>query len=581
MSTQVAHNDTRKSVVALVMSLTPLYFLSTNRSSLGLDRLHIGLLQCLLLLLLRAGLDLLPSREPRLKPAAAATKRSSSPPPVIVVEKSAVKPVTTPTTAEASKKRRTRHDAAKAKKPRLPRSHHHLAGPTPVVVAPPPPFSATKLDETVANFVSITDPAFLAYLPGVKPTTTIPPAPLTAWTTTYSAGDIEVVQHPTLKSLFGICATYPDVPLRALYEVLTNVNERARWDSMTQGAEEVEKFEAGGKKANCMHMKMKGMAMVKAKDLVLLSVSGTLPTSHSSPLSAPITPTLPLAPKLRVFAATTSVDHPRYPPTPDFNRMELAVSGFMIEEANEGKGSRIVQITDLSGLGSWIPSAVIRTITQTLLPKSLIKLGAASAAAAAEGPNDEILFPPAVLGSAPPPSIAPVAPTGAGAAGEKEKTASLLSGRSGSLASDLEDGDESDTESDDSASSIAPSLSSTAPSSLDDTGSKPALLAPSTSRDLHALLTQLRSLTTRLSALESLVAISQSAAAGGRRAWYLPFSSSSSSPSPKKKPGVKAGAETAQLSEGRLSALFTLGSAAGAAIAVAAVAAWGRRGMQR
>jgi hypothetical protein len=57
----------------------------------------------------------------------------------------------------------------------------------------------------------------------------------------------------------------------------------------------------------------------------------------------------PLADKLRIYCASTSVEHERAPVTAAFNRMELSVSGFLIEE--EGEGSRIVQITDLSGLG--------------------------------------------------------------------------------------------------------------------------------------------------------------------------------------------------------------------------------------
>ncbi|GAA6044738.1 hypothetical protein JCM8097_008719 [Rhodosporidiobolus ruineniae] len=114
---------------------------------------------------------------------------------------------------------------------------------------------------STADFLSSTALDFLSYV-APKPTTTIPPAPLSAWTTTYSAADISNLQHPTLKSLFGICATYPDVPLKALYEVLTDVEKRAGWDSMTQSAEEIERFEvASGRRANGVRMCMRGMAM--------------------------------------------------------------------------------------------------------------------------------------------------------------------------------------------------------------------------------------------------------------------------------------------------------------------------------
>ena len=79
---------------------------------------------------------------------------------------------------------------------------------------------------------------------------------------------------------------------------------------------------------NYRTMQMKGMPLVKAKDLVLLSVAGTLPAAEADP-----------AGKRRIFAASTSA----------YNRMSLSISGFVIEETD--LGSRIIQITDLSGLG--------------------------------------------------------------------------------------------------------------------------------------------------------------------------------------------------------------------------------------
>ncbi|GAA5872065.1 hypothetical protein JCM8547_003088 [Rhodosporidiobolus lusitaniae] len=588
--------DSRREVLSLALSLGPLWFLVNSRASLGLDRLHLGMLQVLMLIVLRWALDLVPSRT---KPEA--SKRSSSPPPPLLnVDKGPVsQPVTTPTTASASKKRRTRHDAAaEGKKQRRssPSSSVHppldaplpqkkpsslrpsLPAPPPAV---PPPLPLAKLDDTVANFLAITEPAFLAYLP-VKPTTSIPPAALSSWTSTYSAGEIEVLQHPTLKSLFGICSTYPEVPLRALYEVLTDIEKRAEWDSMTQGAEEIVRWENEGKRANIMHMRMKGMPMVKAKDLVLLSVPGTLPTASNSTSSTSADPSKPLSPETRIFAATTSVLLASHPPTPDFNRMELAVSGFMIEEANEGRGSRIVQITDLSGLGSWIPSAVIRTVTQTMLPKSLIKLGAA-AAQAALSPNLSVDYPPPVLGSPPPPPSSTPLDSLPAPASSSHRTASVLS-------STLSDPEEEEEDADSPFSSV----SSDAP--LGDSGKHPPLLRPSASRDLHALLTQLRGLTTRLTALESLVSINSQAqaTARGRPWWAFGFGGGGGGGGEGEggRRGPTAGARTKQLSDevsagrgsgGRggmgsgLSAVLTVGSAAAAAVAVAAVAAWGRR----
>lgn len=328
------------------------------------------------------------------------------------------------------------------------------------------------------------------------------------------------------------------------------------------------------------------------QDLILLSVPITLPTSSSHPSALPPTAStsasLPVSPILRIFAASTSVLHPQYPPTPEYNRMEVSISGFVIEEANGGKGSRICQITDLSGLGRWIPSAVINTITQTMLPKALIKLGVA-AAEAALSPDESVVFPPPVLGAkaAPPPP-----PSASTPASETSRPPSLttVDGDSTTLPrnadsdanslSSFDPDSEGEDEEDESEDDTTPSLG--------DTGKSKTVLAPSASRDLHALLTQLRSLTTRLTTLESLVVPSSSSASSASfsaaslrrtspspRPWYSPFGPSSS-PSTKK-PGQQAGVETGLLSEWKFPALFTVGSAAGAAIAVAAVAAWGRR----
>jgi len=322
---------------------------------------------------------------------------------------------------------------------------------------------------------------------------------------------------------------------------------------------------------------MKGMAMVKAKDLVLLSVASKLPTAADEPA-----PGKPVADKLQIFAATTSVDHERVPATPAYNRMQLSVSGFLIEEVGAG-GSKIVQITDLSGLGcasplafapcatrgadavsllaAWIPGAVLRTITQTMLPKSLVKLGV-TAAATTDLTAD---FPPPTLGVY-------AASSSTAAAADDD--------------SDDDDDDEVssgyDSDSDASSSSSNPR---TGPSPSSDLvpASSSALSSPAAARDVSFLLAQLRSITSRLAALETLVA-GPNAASSGRsgRPWYALGlgSGARGAGSPQRKiTGGAAGGETgtALLGPGTLGALATLGSAAAAAVAVAAVAAWGKR----
>lgn len=142
---------------------------------------------------------------------------------------------------------------------------------------------------------------------------------------------------------------------------------------MCEGAEVVDEFEVAGRRGNVIWMGMKGMAFVKAKDVVLLSVVGRLPEipglEREGGGERSATPTTEgsvvegegegdgsegtggmATPRLRLFCATRSFDHPDKPPTKQYNRMQTS-SGFVIEDDGDG-GSRILQLTDLSGLGS-------------------------------------------------------------------------------------------------------------------------------------------------------------------------------------------------------------------------------------
>ncbi|GAA5896898.1 hypothetical protein JCM8208_007120 [Rhodotorula glutinis] len=547
-STQVAQlQDTQKSVLSLLLSLSPLYFLVTARSKLGLDGLHVGLLQVLLLLVLRAGLDLIPSGLKRKSAPAPSPAPASAPAPVVVVEAPSSAPV-------EAVERAQKGGHAEGKVKQRTKRRRIKAAPAP---AAPPPFPADKLDETVANFLHITAPAFLSHI-SATPTTSIPSAPLSEWKSTFQGDNVEVLQHPKLASLFGICATFPDVPIRQLFQVLQDVGSRAAWDSMSEGAGEIERFEVEGRKGNCLHMRMKGMAMVKAKDLVLLSVASKLPTAADEPA-----PGKPVADKVQIFAATTSVDHERVPATPAYNRMQLSVSGFLIEEVGAG-GSKIVQITDLSGLGSWIPGAVLRTITQTMLPKSLIKLGVTAAATT----NLTADFPPPTLGVYAPSATADTAADADSASDDDDASSGYDS--------------DSDASSTSSGVRTGPTSSSDLVPSTAAGSSSSALSAPASARDVNFLLVQLRSITSRLAALETLVASPNTSSSG--RPWYTLGLGSGSRGSGSSQRKITGGAgagggetSTALLGPGTLGALATLGSAAAAAVAVAAVAAWGKR----
>lgn len=513
--------------LALVLSISPLAVIWSNKARLGLDALHILLGQIALLLILRQLLDVVPKRFTRSRTPRPATQIPAPIQPQSIraaPDEATVNPVTVsrPTAQVRRKVPRQRRAAPIVRQ----------------APSAPPAFPAERLDEVVANFLNITEPGYLGRVPA-EPTSRIPAATLSSWKRTYKGETVEVLQHPTIASLYAICATFADLPLAKLFQALQDINNRPKWDSMCAGAREVERFEVAGRRGNVLTMQMKGMPLVKAKDLVLLSVAGTLPAAEADP-----------AGKRRIFAASTSVDHPECPVTSAYNRMSLSISGFVIEETD--LGSRIIQITDLSGLGSWVPSAVFRTITESMLPKSLAKLGAA-AAAVVDLPAD---FPPPVLGS----TID---------ADPEEKALELPESENDLEDYDEEYDDEGEEDEDGPADPIAdaPFASS---------NENKVALAPSISRDLHALLTQLRSLSTRLSTLESIVETPDRAGAGWK--WYAPFAR----PQPRRVQERIAGTELMTGTGGgggiSLSAILTMGSlsAAAAAVGVAAVAAWGR-----
>jgi hypothetical protein len=125
---------------------------------------------------------------------------------------------------------------------------------------------------------------------------------------------------------------------------------------------------------------------VSPSDVCLISVAAQLPPSPST------IPSTPDKPVLRLVCATTSVENDKKPAgASKYKRMELDISGFILEEDGRG-GVLLTQLTDvravrrlpgnrphtraqLSGLGSWVPGKVINLVTQTMIPKSLAKIG--------------------------------------------------------------------------------------------------------------------------------------------------------------------------------------------------------------
>lgn len=159
-----------------------------------------------------------------------------------------------------------------------------------VVVKPPSLYTPALLDTTLHNFLSITEPSHLPLLPSpvaANPPLKIPTSlPLSEWTQLLTTDTLAVLQHPSTKTLYAICATFPDVQLRQLFETLTQVGNRTKWDAMASGtsfkyifldrvlrrdihdnvgAEEIDQIEVGGRRGSVSWLAMKGVAVIKAK----------------------------------------------------------------------------------------------------------------------------------------------------------------------------------------------------------------------------------------------------------------------------------------------------------------------------
>ncbi|ORY89321.1 hypothetical protein BCR35DRAFT_300452 [Leucosporidium creatinivorum] len=537
-SSQVS--DGSRSIVALLFAVTPLYLFSVQaRSRLGFDNLHLGLLQVVLLLIMSHLSSYIPSnlfgRPGKSKIKAKDAAPASSPAAAATAE-----PTPTPAPAATSTQRRTpTRRASPSTAPSAPKSNDR--------------FPSSLLDDAVAKFLTCTAPEHLPLLPTT--TSSEPSTPLSAWKTLHEAESLKVLKHPSTSGLYAICAQFPGVPVRKLYESLTDISRRTAWDGMCRDAKEIEEVEvdvevengAEGEekgyrmlRGNVVWIGMKGMALIKAKDMVLLSIAGRLPSS--TPSESPSRSESSSSAPLQIFCATTSFSHPSVPPKSDFNRMELGISGFLIEEDGEG-GSKIVQVTDLSGLGSWVPSAVIRTVTQTLLPKSLSKLGRTARAldltVDSKYPLEGDAWMPPLLGEAVPLSSLPSPPTSHGTEADDEDSAS---------------------------STLADSDSDGALSAGDSRKEKERLPSAASAREIHTLVNQLRSVTARLNALEA-----STGEQAERKGWLASLPTIL---------GGGGGVEQGQLQAfggSKAVALTALGGAAGAAIVLGVLKGWERR----
>lgn len=218
-----------------------------------------------------------------------------------------------------------------------------------------------------------------------------------------------------------------------------------------------------------------------------------------------------------------SVEHPSKPVVRGYSRMQLTISGFIAEELPGGEGTRVTQLTDLSALGSWVPSKIIRMVTESMIPKSLAKIGEVARDLQLRGPRVNLegdAWLPPTIGAwdapTPPPPASPASSVTLASEDHSQpnKSGSTKSRRRARKASSVGSTDQSNNatavESDEEqeggavASDIEADARSTASvSSLDK-------LPASSARDMRELVVQLRSVNARLSRIERITATASS-----------------------------------------------------------------------
>lgn len=101
------------------------------------------------------------------------------------------------------------------------------------------------------------------------------------------------------------------------------------------------------------------MFVANKRDMVLLCVDTQLPSSDG---------------RLRLLSTSTSVNVRFLPPKKGYNRFELNIGGFLVEDMASpcGKqGIRVTQVSDLGETAAWVPASIIRMVASTMVPKSM------------------------------------------------------------------------------------------------------------------------------------------------------------------------------------------------------------------
>lgn len=280
----------------------------TVADALQLDGLHLVLIELLFLLVARLFLFSSPKKQITQVPVPASTAAPDQQP---------------ASPAEASSQTQVEEKPAKEVKsePATKRIENKL-------------YSQLMIDRLLWHFVSFVDPSLAPLLPPHAVDASVAVCPLSTWTTTFTQDALIVKQHPERPGLYASTDHFPEVDLRAIYEMMVNLEVRKSWDSLTERTEPLEQLPYHRGSAD--YLALRSLFPIKAKDLVLLSTYASLPPTSDG--------------RRRIIAAAKSVKHPEKPPgTPGYSRMDIDISGFLLED-HPDRGTLFTQISSVLSL---------------------------------------------------------------------------------------------------------------------------------------------------------------------------------------------------------------------------------------
>ncbi|UZJ54120.1 hypothetical protein CBS101457_003440 [Exobasidium rhododendri] len=249
------------------------------------------------------------------------------------------------------------------------------------------------------RFLEYADPSLLSTGDG-GPTLQQLDVPIAEWDVIYSTPpasatgkhleikpSIVVRSHPSVgENLFSVQSVVPGVNARQFWSLMANGENRKLWDSTVETtavqywvAEKIQQDRsisdnrrdqyvgiARDLSARVELLRFGSITFVANKrDMVLLSIDTQLPSSDG---------------RLRLLSISTSVEDANNPPKKGYNRFQLQIGGFLVEdlgnsvsskELSEPVGIRITQLSDLGEMASWVPSSIIKMVASTLVPRSV------------------------------------------------------------------------------------------------------------------------------------------------------------------------------------------------------------------